>query len=244
MDDPDTGKAEVERLVKRIDGDDLPASLPILRRLVELRPGVLHFRTGLALASMEAGDVPGAEAAARASLALRENDIGLSLLGQILVSRGEHEEGERLLRRLLERDPEDTDALSGLAWSLARRERHRQAAEVWGRLLRLEPADAAARAERAWSLLCLGDHHGAILELLESVDLVETRGARAWLGTAYLRMGLIDRAHAEAQAAAAVEPADGEECDQLAWLYEELGRKEEARRERQRRRARFGEPGG
>ena len=236
------GREEVDRLSKLVDFDRPEASIPVLRRLAELRPRSAQVYSGLALVLLMVRDLESAEAAARRSLELRENQTGLSVLGQILVGRREHEEGERLLGRLLEIDPDHDDALAGMAWSLARRSEHCEAVRLWRRLIGLAPKDAYARRELGWSLLLLGDHHEALVALHESLEFEDTRQTHSQLGLVYDAMGMDEQARAEARAARSLVPAHAGESEDLALLYDHLGMEDEARAEREWAAELFGPP--
>ena len=106
-----------------------------------------------ASALKQAGDLAGAEAAARRlRTAAPDDPRGMYALAQVLEARKDFAGAEGALREILKRDPEDATALNYLGYMLAERgQRLDEAVSLLQRALKLEPGNPSFLDSLGWA---------------------------------------------------------------------------------------------
>jgi tetratricopeptide (TPR) repeat protein len=151
---------------------DFAAALDHLARAEQIAPGRIETQINLALVRMNAGDLAGAEEAARRAIAIRDGSaLAHLVLGDALLRAGRFDEAIAAYAAARERDPRLPRALSGLGLAQSRAGRHEAAIVTLAAALRAEPANVAARTALAWSLARLGRRDEAIAELERALAL-------------------------------------------------------------------------
>jgi protein O-mannosyl-transferase len=151
---------------------DLAAALEHLERAEQAASGRIETQVNLALVRMNAGDLAGAEAAARRVIALRDGaEIGYRLLGDSLLRAGRFDAAVASYAAALERDPAALRSRAGLGLAQSRAGRHSAAVATLVTVLRDDPGNVAARTGLAFSLSALGRRDEAIAELERALSL-------------------------------------------------------------------------
>ena len=151
---------------------EFAAALDHLARADEIAPGRIETQINLALARMNAGDLAGAEEAARRAISIRDGAaIAHLVLGDALLRASRFEEAVASYAAALERDPGLPRARSGLGLAQSRAGRHEAAVATLASALGDDPANLAARTGLAWSLAQLGRRDEAIAELERALAL-------------------------------------------------------------------------
>jgi len=130
-------------------------------------------------------------------------------------------EAERVLKKALDREPDDYDALRMLGAVYMSQHRFRQAIEVGTRAMRKHPKDA-------WNYGVVGDAHLELGEYDQAFDAFDTMArlrpdAAAYARIAYARelQGNLDGAIASMRMAA--EATGAQDPESLAWHYAQIG---------------------
>src|SRR5207249_6642131 len=90
-----------------------------LRTAVEANPGLVRARINLAIARIDTGDLPGAEADLRAALAIEpRNPRALTNLGEVLRATNRTNEAVGVYREALDADPTYSHAAARLGVTL------------------------------------------------------------------------------------------------------------------------------
>jgi tetratricopeptide (TPR) repeat protein len=151
---------------------DFAAALDHLARAEQAAPGRIETQVNLALARMNAGDLAGAEEAARRAVAIRDGSaLAHLVLGDALLRASRFDEAVAAYEAAVERDPQLARARSGLGLALSRSGRHETAVATLRAALAADPANVAARTALAWSLARLGRRDEAIAELERALAL-------------------------------------------------------------------------
>jgi tetratricopeptide (TPR) repeat protein len=151
---------------------DFAAALGHLARAERIAPGRLETQLNLALARMNAGDLAGAEEAARRAVSIRDGAaIAHLVLGDALLRAGRFDEAVASYAAALDRGPRLRRARSGLGLAQSRAGRHEAAVATLAAALAEDPANVAARTGLAWSLAQLGRRDEAIAELERALAL-------------------------------------------------------------------------
>ena len=151
---------------------DWAAALGHLARAEQIAPGRLETQINLALARMNAGDLAGAEEAARRAVAIRDGAaIAHLVLGDALLRAELFDAAAGSYAAAVDRDPRLPRARSGLGLAQSRAGRHEAAVATLTAALADDPANVAARTGLAWSLARLGRRDEAIAELERALAL-------------------------------------------------------------------------
>jgi tetratricopeptide (TPR) repeat protein len=151
---------------------EFAAALDHLERAEQIAPGRIETQLNLALARMNAGDLAGAEQAARRAVSIRDGAaIAHLVLGDALLRAERFDEAVGSYTAALERDPRLPRALSGLGLAQSRAGRHEAAVATLTAALGEDPANVAARTGLAYSLAQLGRRDEAIAELERALAL-------------------------------------------------------------------------
>ena len=155
----------------------------------------------------------GREAASFAANALRR--------ARLEANGGYTLEAERVLKKALDREPDDYDALRMLGAVYMSQHRFRQAIEVGTRAMRKHPKDA-------WNYGIVGDAHLELGEYDQAFDAFDTMArlrpdAAAYARIAYARelQGNLDGAIASMRMAA--DATGAQDPESLAWHYAQIG---------------------
>jgi tetratricopeptide (TPR) repeat protein len=151
---------------------DFAAALGHLARAEQIAPGRVETLINLALARMNAGDLGGAEEAARRAVALRDGSaLAHLVLGDALLRARRFDEAAASYQATLERDPGQPRARSGLGIALSQAGRHEAAVAALTAALGEDPGNVAARTALAFSLARLGRRDEAVAELERALAL-------------------------------------------------------------------------
>jgi tetratricopeptide (TPR) repeat protein len=132
----------------------------------------METQVNLALARMNAGDLSGAEEAARRAVAIRDGSaLAHLVLADALLRARRFDEAAASYQAALERDPRLPRARSGLGIALSQAGRHEAAVVALTAALAADPRNVAARTALAWSLGQLGRRDEAIAELERALAL-------------------------------------------------------------------------
>jgi tetratricopeptide (TPR) repeat protein len=172
-------------------------SVELLRRAIALRPGENEYHRALALALWELKDVKGAHDAYLNACALAPDDMdSLLSLGHCAASLGQFEQAASHYRRILEREPSNTEA----RFSLLAVGKIGEPGDISG--LRSVLADPGKlEDDRIWAGFALGkaldsaaDYDGAFAAYHVANELSRDRGARQGKRfDAAASAGLVDR---------------------------------------------------
>jgi len=134
------------------DEDKLDDALAVLETLATRDPENPAVAERIVLDLARAGRFPESEQKARQLVAKRpENRAGQRLLATVLFERDNPAEGEKILRALLEADPDDPTTRRALAAELVRERRFDEARAMYEDLIKRTGADGAKGAEVAQS---------------------------------------------------------------------------------------------
>lgn len=181
-------------------------SLVLLRELVARRPDDDIARNNLGCVLLELNQ-PGEAVDVLSSGEARGNPALLRSLGYALLQQGELRDAERMLRRVLEMDSEDSDARNHLGLTLLRRERISEAIQEFARVVR----ENATKVEAWINLGCAhqrlqgADDARVAFERALRIDPYNVDGHNN-LGCVLRDQGLIDEAIEELQIAVTLEP--------------------------------------
>lgn len=168
--------------------------------------------------------LPALYAAEAQLLGHRDPDSALSLLDQALNELPDDTEllyaralvAERLgrigqteadLRRILELEPKDTDALNALGYTLTdRTDRHQEAFELIQQALHQQPDNPAIIDSMGWVLFKLGQYQEALTHLQRAYNMFPDAEVAAHLGEVLWALGRYDEARAIWDEAAADQP--------------------------------------
>lgn len=143
-----------------------------LERAETLAPDRVETQINLALARMNAGDLPGAERHVRRVIELRPRAaLGAVLLGDLRLRGGRFDEATAAYGAARELDPGSARARSGEGIALARAGRHREAVARLAAAVAADPANAAARTAYGFSLAALGRRAEALGQLEAALAL-------------------------------------------------------------------------
>jgi protein O-GlcNAc transferase len=118
---------------------DTEGALAALDAALKLKPGYAGAWYNYGLLLNKLGRGADAEAALRRAIAIEPNNAALFQLSKILRARGEFDEGEALLRGMLERFPDTAELHVALYEALKERGRHEAAVAELAVALRLRP---------------------------------------------------------------------------------------------------------
>ncbi|MFT6862288.1 MAG: tetratricopeptide (TPR) repeat protein [Akkermansiaceae bacterium] len=166
----------------------------------------------------------------RVTIRWKESTEGLSATeqGANHLKEGNYEKGIGILRRVLERNPDDTDALFNLGIALGDRQVADEALELLNRLVILEPNYPGAWVALGVVQARLDDWEQAIQTFREAVARDSQDGlARKNLGAALSQKGKLDEASEHLKAAVVLLPSDAEAWLNLAMHLRQSGESEE-----------------
>ena len=222
--------AEAERWYRQVPvGPQYPQA--------QLRVAALRYSAGDAaaalslLAQLRAGGLPGRDALVRSYLleaeirqrsegidaALRVHDAGLHMLADdaelmyaralLFAEAGRFEEMERDLRRMIDLDPSDADALNALGYTLVDRNlRLDEAAQLLARAERLAADSPALLDSLGWLAYRRGDLDTALTKLRAAHALLEDAEVAAHLGEVLWQKGEHEQAKAVWESARKLDP--------------------------------------
>jgi tetratricopeptide (TPR) repeat protein len=151
------------------------------------------------------------------------------LLTEAYARAGQLGAAEQVVRRMLERQPDNVDALAALARICRSTRRWPEAIAALGRLADLRPAE---RRERYWEMADLatdagndGDARTYAARALQAAP--DADGHRRMAGLLE-KAGDLDSAEVELRRSLALDPTAGETTSALARLYLQLGREQDA----------------
>jgi tetratricopeptide (TPR) repeat protein len=187
-----------------------------LARIAALRSTGLPGRDELVRSYLLEGEVRQKAEGAIAALAVF--DAGLRMLpddGELMYARalmlaeaGRHDDMERDLRRMIELDPNDADALNALGYTLADQGRNLdEAAALLARAVKITPDSAALLDSLGWLAYRRGDLDGALEKLRAAHARLDDPEVSAHLGEVLWRKGERDEARRIWAAALEREPA-------------------------------------
>ena len=133
------------------------------------------------------------------------------LTAQIAEHAGDNDVAEQAYRRLLQQDPNSSQATSGLVHILIVQKRYADAEPLLEAALRRDPDNPALNAQLAAILSAEGKHDDA-LALLEKIHQIEpsSRSVATMLADAEVQAGNLDKADALYQQLIAASPNDAE----------------------------------
>ena len=156
-------------------------------------------------ASIGEADKRQIEAWVAAVVRKRSDAIGLATsLGAIWIFQGRFDEAESLYRRVLHRNPENSDALNGLAWLLALRDRNdtKEALALIDHAISAQGSMPSLVDTRGVVLIQAGQTDKAVLDLTRAKDSnVRNPNFALHLAWAYQASGQIEKARMELQKA-------------------------------------------
>ena len=163
----------------------------LMRRSVSGNPPVAHLYTNLAGVLLSIRDMAGAEAAARAGLALEPNMAqGRLDLGNALWAQGKLEEAVSEFRKGVESDPRRWDIYGALGLCLGELGRIDESLDALQKVVELEPRRATNLATLGNAQLSAGRVEQAIENCRKAVELVPNEpGAHYNLAIALLTAG-------------------------------------------------------
>lgn len=167
----------------------------------------------------------------RVTIRWKESTEGLSATeqGANHLKEGNYDKGIAILLRVLERNPDDTDALFNLGMALGDQQENEEALELLNRLVTVEPDYPGAWVALGVAQARSGDWEQAIRTFREVVARDSQDGlARKNLGTALSQNGKYDEASEHLKAAVVLLPSDAEAWLNLAMHLEQSGESEEA----------------
>jgi tetratricopeptide (TPR) repeat protein len=210
---------------------DFVAALTSYDEALKLRPEFpeAEFQKGAALVSLKRW--PEAERAFRRAMELRSNwALPRAALGDLLARTGRDREAEPLLRRALELDPKLQVALATLAEIRLRAKAPGEAVELLRRATAEEDAPASTWALRGIAERAAGNQPEAAASLDRALDL-NPNNVAALAERAALRADARDFARAieDLQKALGLAPQAASIRLQLASVYAQAGRRDEAR---------------
>lgn len=142
------------------------------RKALALSPDDPSILRALAVACRRAGDLAGAEDAARRWLRLRPDDVdATAMTAALLRDRGKGGEAVALYRSFVSRRPSDSAALADLAELLDESGKGAEALEFARRAVAAGPSDATANDRLGWILLRRGDKAAALPHLEKAARL-------------------------------------------------------------------------
>lgn len=185
-----------------------PEAVAAWRFLVDRLPGVPAWRSSLALALADAGDVDGAVGELQKLLASwPETPEAHVNLGTVYEKDGRFQEAIVHYRRALELAPDDAPTSYNLGTALLRSGETTAAADHFRRLLAEHPDFAAAHHNLGYALEQLGDLDGAIASYRRAIAADPTAAnAHNSLGLALVAAGRFDEAARAYLAALDAEP--------------------------------------
>ena len=203
--------------------------------IVSLNPEAPNAHYNLSTASMNAGLLETALAAARTNVEQRpDNARAHAVLGTALIRTERLAEAEEVLRRALEIDPDHKGSRHALAEMLRTQARHEEALEAYRALLEIDPQYALAHAFRGEILVELHRYGEAVEPLSKALALVgaapslgpglpTAESLHVLLGKALRELGRTRAAEAHFRRALALDPRNMGALEQVA--ASEFGRK-------------------
>lgn len=168
----------------------------------------------------------------RVSIRWKESTEGLSATEQAVdhLKAGNAEKGIAILRRILERNPNDADALFNLGLALGDRQENEEALELLKRLVAFECDFPGARVALGVAQARSGEWEESIRTFGEAVSRNTQDGlARKNLAAALSQIGKLEEATEHHKAAVVLLPSDGEAWLNLAMHLEQTGETGEAK---------------
>jgi Flp pilus assembly protein TadD len=133
----------------------------------------------LALSQARSGDLEGAIANLKKSLALDPADAGAEdSLGTVLFETGQAQEGEEHLRKAIAMAPDFADAYNHLGWELAKTARLDEAVVQLQKAIELRPTSVEYHANLGYVMGLRGDFAGAVPVFQKAVKLSEGKDWR------------------------------------------------------------------
>jgi tetratricopeptide (TPR) repeat protein len=170
-------------------------AIGLLRQALVTKPGSIRLQETLALVSARQGWASEALAAAAAAGRLRNSPPDDSeqryFLALVLEEAGHFKRAARIVRRLIQEDPDDAQALNLLGYSLAERGIGlNEAVRVLTRAHRLDPLSPYILDSLGWARHRQGRHRLAV-KLLRQATRTDARLAESWvhLGDALVALG-------------------------------------------------------
>jgi len=208
---------------EQVDTGLLLKAIELYRRATERDPQSALAHSRLAAALIYLGDLEAAEAPIFRALSL---DPGLSEVqytrGLYLFARGDPE-AMPALRRAVELNPNNADALETYAYALWLQRYDDEAESLFRRALELDPL-SLPRHGSLGELLGKQGKSGEVYALIGRIDeLFEGPEAMRVVSRLYELTGDLDRAIAWGQRAREAEPDDRDHAEWLAELYAQLG---------------------
>jgi tetratricopeptide (TPR) repeat protein len=155
-------------------------------------------------------------------------------LADLFTAQGRFADAEALLKEMMAADPNDAQALMRFGLMKSRMQRPNEALEPLEKAVQVNPSLLDARAELGF-LLFRGDpatNAGRCVTTMNEILTMDDRHALAlhYRGQCLFTQGDKARAEESFKAATRVDPAFGQAWLSLGELYEELGKKDEAKK--------------
>jgi tetratricopeptide (TPR) repeat protein len=188
------------------------------------------LRANLARSLVAVGDLASAEAEAQTAVDLDSAGGHLALLGSILAANDHLDEAWSTFHTVLIQDPDNLDALQGVAEILVRQSRFEEAVPVWRHVDELLPHSAIPPFNLGLLSLARRNRGGEAIAFFKR----SVRRAPRWapghhaLGVAYSVQGRPDRAATAFRVAATLDPGMVEAVNGLATALRQSGRVDDA----------------
>ncbi len=215
---------------------DWPAAVEPYRQLLRLRPNTPHLYERLAVATLRDGDEVAALKYAEEELKRDPNNLGaLTIAATLLQDTGDDAKRLEYLRRLAKLRPDDLDTLSPLAEALTEQHRCAEARPVLEHILQLDPNNLPAYELRGegWMEESTSPQARAQTEadLQHALQLnPQAPVAHFYLGKLYQSEGKFALALPHLEQAAKAMPDRVTVFFDLAGLYRQMGRTQDAER--------------
>ena len=201
------------------------------QKAIELAPRFGLAYDGLASLLRDSGDLVGAEALLRRSVALEPTAIRLTLLGNVLTRLGKDREAQSVFEEAVEIDSSWEEAYYNLGVGYRLANKLERARECLQRAVELDPEYQLAYRELGWALQQLGRCSEAEAQVRRAIDLDESDAwARIYLGNILWSKGDTRGAKAEFRKAIRLWPESGIGQRCLANVLESTGPAQDAER--------------
>jgi arylsulfatase A-like enzyme/tetratricopeptide (TPR) repeat protein len=223
--------AAIQEVVTLYQAGHLDAALARVKGVLEQRPDMPLASEHLAFLQKEAGDLEGAVATLRHSIAFHPEDTDTAaLLGAYLNLAGRAREAAAMLAGYADRKDPDLDVLMARGAALAQIGRTQEAIATFNRALAIDPSNAAAKANLGTVSLGVNDYPRAraILEEALALDPDVSRAHNA-LGVIAAETGHPEEAIAHWKRAVELNPREWDTLFNLGKLLRRQGHEAEAR---------------
>jgi arylsulfatase A-like enzyme/tetratricopeptide (TPR) repeat protein len=223
--------AALQDVVSLYHAGDAVAALARVKDVLARRPEMPLALQHLAFLQRETGDLPGAVATLRRSLALGPEDTETAvLLGAYLNESDRAREAAAVLAVYAERKDPDLDILMARGSALAQIGRSAEAIATFERALAVDPTSAVAKANLGTVYLAIRDYPRgrALMEEALALDPDVSRAHNA-LGVIAAETGHPEEAITHWKRAVELNPREWDTLFNLGKLLRQQGREEEAR---------------